>query len=143
MKKQFLFFAFLIASLTLSAQNWKTNFEEAKLEAQKDNKHIVLVFAGSDWCTSCIKLDQSIFKSKEFIEYANENWVLYKADFPRKKKHQLSKELAAQNSALAEKYNSYGYFPLVLVLDAKGNEIGKTSYKNISPKAYIEELKNL
>jgi len=34
----------------LAAQEWQTNFEKAKDLAQKDNRNIVLVFQGSDWC---------------------------------------------------------------------------------------------
>jgi len=143
MKKISLLLIVLFATITITAQNWETNFETAKIKAQEQNKQIILVFSGSDWCTPCIKLDHDIFQSKDFLNYANENWVLYKADFPRKKKNKLSKEMVSQNNALADKYNTNGYFPLVLVLEANGNEIGKTTYKKIAPKAYVEHLKSL
>jgi len=41
---------------------------------------------------------------------------------------------------LAEKYNNKGIFPLVVLLDAGGNELGRTGYKKLSPKGYIDEL---
>lgn len=60
MKKNLLFVLLLVNSL-LIAQNWQTNFEEAKVLAQKENKNIVLVFSGSDWCAPCMKLEKNIW----------------------------------------------------------------------------------
>ncbi len=48
------------------SQEWKTNFEVTKTEATNQNKNILLVFSGSDWCGPCIKLDRDIWKSAEF-----------------------------------------------------------------------------
>jgi len=52
----------------------------------------------------------------------------------------LAEELRNQNQILAEKYNQEGIFPLVVVLDGKGKVLGKTSYKNVTPKEYIGTL---
>lgn len=59
MKKILITITLLITSLTYS-QNWKTNFEEAKATATEQNKSILLVFSGSDWCGPCIKLDKNV-----------------------------------------------------------------------------------
>ncbi len=69
----------------LNGQDWHKSFDEAQAEAKKNNKPIVLVFSGSDWCAPCIKLDKEIWQSDEFKKYALGHYVLYKADFPRKK----------------------------------------------------------
>ncbi|MEO9804605.1 MAG: thioredoxin family protein [Reichenbachiella sp.] len=122
------------------AQNWLTDIDMAKQIAEDENKKIVLVFAGSDWCGPCIKLERSIWESEKFKNYAAENYVLVKADFPRKKANKLPKELQAHNDALAERYNQNGYFPLVLILDFAGKVHGTTGYKNITPGEYIELL---
>lgn len=122
------------------AQNWLTDIDMAKQIAEDENKKIVLVFAGSDWCGPCIKLERSIWESETFKNYAAENYVLVKADFPRKKANKLPKELQAHNDALAERYNQNGYFPLVLILDSAGKVYGTTGYKNITPGEYIELL---
>lgn len=128
---------------SLFSQNWKNNFEEAKIEAEKQNKKILLVFSGSDWCAPCIKLDKNIWQSAEFIKFSDENYILYKADFPKKKANQLAEDLKNQNSLLAEKYNQNGNFPLVVLLNKEGVIIGMTGYKNVSPIDYIEILKSL
>ena len=124
------------------SQEWKTNFETAKTEAAKQNKNILLVFSGSDWCGPCIKLDRDIWKSAEFMEYAKNNLILERADFPKKKSNQLSPEIRKMNQSLAEKYNKDGMFPLVIVLDKNGKVLGKTAYKKNSPTEYIALLKS-
>lgn len=119
------------------AQNWQTNFEEAKVIAQKENKNILLVFSGSDWCAPCMKLEKNIWMSPEFQTEAQNSWIIYKADFPKKKANQLSPEMTEQNKKLAEKYNKDGSFPLVVLLDPSGKVLGMFGFKNSSPSAYI------
>ena len=124
----------------LFAQEWKTSYEEALTEARQKNKPMLLVFAGSDWCAPCIKLDKTIWQSDAFRKYAPLHYVLYKADFPRKKANRLSKSLTERNGQLAEKFNPSGHFPLVLLLDADEHVLGKTGYFKDSPEAFIELL---
>ncbi|MEN8186275.1 MAG: thioredoxin family protein [Bacteroidota bacterium] len=141
-KTSFMGLILLFMTFNLTAQNWLTNYEEAIQVAKQENKNMVMVFAGSDWCAPCIKLEKYIWESEDFIKYSEENWVLLKLDFPRKKANKLSKEQQAHNDALAGKYNKKGYFPLVLFLDDNGNVLGETGYKDITPQAYINHLKS-
>lgn len=126
-----------------NAQNWVTNIEEAKTLAAKENKNILLVFSGSDWCAPCMKLEKVVWKSEEFKQEAESKWVLLRADFPKKKGNQLSAELTASNKKLAEKYNKGGNFPLVVVLDKTGKVIGMTGFKNVSAEEYIKMINSL
>jgi thioredoxin-related protein len=132
--------AFLFYLTTASSQNWHKTYEDAVVEAKENNKPIILVFSGSDWCAPCIKLDREIWQSNEFVNYANEHYVLYKADFPRKKANKLPEELAKHNKILAEKYNTKGYFPLVVILNSKSEFLGETGYIKVIPKDYIAVL---
>lgn len=125
------------------SQNWKTNFEEAKLQALKENKNILLVFSGSDWCAPCIKLDNIVWKSEAFKTESDKYWVIYKADFPKKKANQLPAELAENNNKLAEKYNNNGSFPLVILLDKTAKVLGMTGFKNVSAVDYIQIIHSL
>lgn len=142
MKKSLAIILFFMLTFGYS-QNWKTNFEEAQKEAMEQNKNILLVFSGSDWCAPCIKLDNIVWKSDAFKLEAEKNWVIYKADFPKKKANQLSPELAESNNKLAEKYNRNGSFPLVILLDKTGKVIGMTGFKNISASEYIQLIHSL
>ena len=138
--RKLLFIWLFYLPMALHAQDWKESYVEATNKAKEENKSIILVFSGSDWCAPCIKLDKEIWQSDEFKAYANQNVVLYKADFPRKKENRLKDQLEQQNKELADRYNPKGYFPLVLVLDTNGNILGETGYQKTSPKAYITLL---
>mgnify|MGYP006150629625 FL=1 len=135
--KKIVLFVLFIPFLSYS-QNWKSSFEAAKNQALAENKNIVLVFSGSDWCAPCIKLDKTVWQSAEFKKESENNWIIYKADFPKKKANQLNPDLTESNKKLAAQYNSSGYFPLVLLLDKSGTVLGVEGYKNISAAEYIQ-----
>jgi thioredoxin-related protein len=131
---------FFLTTLSITAQEWLTDFEEAEKIANEKNRNIVLVFQGSDWCAPCIKLEKEIWSTTEFIEYSKKHFVMLKADFPRKKKNELDNLRQEKNIQLMEKYNKQGYFPFVAVLDKSGNVLGNTGYKKMSPSEYIKLL---
>lgn len=140
-KKYFVSLLLLLAQVSIvSAQEWQLDLNKAQNLAQETDRNIILVFSGSDWCAPCIKLEKEIWQSAEFQAYAKENYVMLRADFPRKKANQLAEAQASNNGRLAEKYNPNGYFPLVVVLDNKAEVLGKTGYKKMSPKEYISHL---
>jgi len=125
---------------TTFAQEWLTEINLAKEIAAKESKPIILVFQGSDWCAACIKLDREIWSTDTFKKYAKENYVMLKADFPKRKKNALSETQTKANALLAEKYNKQGFFPFVVVLDSNGKVLGESSYKKTTPENYIKEL---
>lgn len=139
MKNIILAFCLLLSGI-ITAQDWSSSFSNAIKKAKEEQKQVLLVFSGSDWCTPCIKLDTEIWQSSEFKKYAKEHLVLYKADFPRKKKNRLSKSITLVNRELADTYNQQGYFPFVLLMDAHKNILVKTGYKNLTPSEYIAHL---
>lgn len=110
----------LLFSVHAISQEWQNEFSSAQQLAKERKQPILLVFAGSDWCAPCIKLEKNIWDSTVFKSYAEEHLVLLKADFPRKKVNQLSEALQTQNRDLAEKHNPQGFFPSVVLLDENG-----------------------
>lgn len=134
---------FVMAFLSLNAafgQEWQTDFKKAKETATTEDKRIILVFQGSDWCAPCIKLDREVWSTETFKDYAASHYVMVQADFPRKKKNALSEEQTMANAKLAEAFNKRGVFPFVVVLDSNGKVLGETSYKKTTPQTYIDEL---
>jgi thioredoxin-related protein len=125
---------------TINAQEWQTDISVAIKIATANNKPVILVFQGSDWCAPCIKLDRQVWSTGVFKKYAKENYVMLQADFPKRKKNALSKSQADKNAKLAEKYNKNGIFPFVVVLNANGKVIGESGYKKTTPENYIKEL---
>jgi thioredoxin-related protein len=128
--------------LTLaSTVSWLGNFQEATTEAAKSHKLIIINFSGSDWCGPCIRLRKEILESAAFETYAQGNLVLVRADFPRQKKNQLSKEQVKLNEALADKYNPDGKFPYTLIVDEHGNVLKEwDGFPNESPEKFIAQI---
>lgn len=136
MRLPFLILAISISAIC-SAQNWETDFKTAQKQAAENNLPIILVFQGSDWCAPCMKLDKEVWSTDVFQEYSKSHYVMLKADFPRRKANRLDESQQKHNNQLAEKYNQKGYFPHVVVLDAKGEVLGRTGYEKKSPDEYI------
>ncbi len=140
MKKIILLSFLFSAFVSVNAQEWLVDIEEAKNEATQKNRNIILVFQGGDWCGPCIKLEKNIWTSDEFKNYAKDHFVMLKANFPRKRKNKLDKDQQEKNNQLAEKYNKKGFFPHIVVLNNKGKVLGRAGYKNMNSKEYIQLL---
>ncbi len=126
--------------MVVFSQDWHPTYAEALDCAKENDRPLLLVFSGSDWCAPCIKLDALIWQSEDFKVYAKDNYVLYRADFPRRKDNQLSKELANKNNQLAERFNSKGHFPLVIILNKEEEVMGTTGYKKTTPEEYVNHI---
>lgn len=131
---------FSLGSVHAAEAAWLTDYEKAAKQAAAENKPMVLNFTGSDWCGWCIRLDKEVFSQQVFVDYAKENVVLVKLDFPRKKSQ--SAEEKKQNEALAGKFGIQG-FPTIVVLDAKGKQIGELGYEKGGPANWIESLEKV
>jgi thioredoxin-related protein len=133
---------FILFGNPVSGQFWQTDYTIAKEMAVSEDKPIVLVFQGSDWCAPCIKLDREVWSQQEFQQYAGSHWVMLQADFPRRSQNSLPSEQAKANAALAERYNKNGIFPFVVVMDKAGRVLGETSYQKIGPSGYIKLIES-
>lgn len=108
-------------------------------ESVRTGKPILLIFSGSDWCAPCIQLEKRILSEKTFTTFANEQLILLKADFPQRKK--ISKNLREQNESLAERYNSQGVFPFVVLLNPDGSVQRVLTRHTQTPVEFIDEIR--
>jgi len=137
-----LIFASFFISL-LSTMHWHNNMQEAKQIAQKEHKHILLNFSGSDWCGPCIRMHKEIFESDVFKNMADTQLILVNADFPRMKKNQLSKTQQEINNKIADEYNPQGKFPYTLLLNANGKVLKEwDGLPNEQPQEFTIEVRN-
>ncbi|MEW5677364.1 thioredoxin family protein [Flavobacterium enshiense] len=133
----------LFLSLAVSAQEMKKlTFNQSLEKAQTENKNVLLYFSGSDWCAPCVKFKKHFVNTDLFLQYSSENLILFNADFPRLKKNQLPENQAVENEKLAEKYNNKGIFPLILLLNSKGEILKKwEQYPAETLENFIANLK--
>jgi len=120
---------------------WKTDFQNALALSQKSKKPLLLNFSGSDWCKWCIRLDNEVFKTPEFLTWVKDNLVLCLADLPQDHST-ISKAQYEKNQKLSQKYEVKG-FPTILLLNSDGSVFAKTGYVAGGPEKYIENLKQL
>ena len=95
-------------------------------------------FTGSDWDPLCIALNKNVLTQPEFLQHANENFVLVKVDFPRNKPQADPQREA--NQILERAYRVLG-LPTVLVLEANGTEVKRLNgYSGATPEDFIKSL---
>lgn len=123
---------------TSDSLKWKTDLNEALAVAKKENKVVLINFTGSDWCQWCKRLSDEVFSKSEFKDFADENLVLVKIDFPRN--IEQSNATKYYNQQLANMYGVEG-FPTIILLDKNGQGILKTGYVQGGAENYIQELK--
>ena len=117
------------------------DFDAALKKAAAENKTVLTLFTGSDWCIWCKRLEGEVLSQKAFSDEVGKTFVPVFLDFPSNKS--LVKESTAKrNGELSEKYAVRGY-PTVLLLDAKGEVLGQTGYKEGGPEKYLAHLKGL
>lgn len=119
--------------------DWETNLETALQKAQKENKTVLVNFTGSDWCIWCQRLSSEVFSQKEFEEFAKENLILVKIDFPKNIEQSL--ETKFYNNQLAQRFGVEG-FPTIFLLDKNGGVLLQTGYQPGGPINYVNHLKS-
>ena len=134
----------ILISLLLSFTTpilWNGNFNTTMKQAKASDKNVLINFSGSDWCGPCIRLKKEIFESDAFTDYAGDNILLVRADFPRQKKNKLGAEQVKLNESLAERYNPTGKFPYTLLVDENGKILKSwDGLPKESAKDFVKEL---
>lgn len=131
----------LFSIFNASAQQWQTDLDRGLREAATQNKKVLLFFSVPEHCDSCLKLEQKVFKSPEFLTYAQENYVLVKIDFASQDASQ-SREQLQKNLLIVEKYNKDGFFPHVVVLNKEAKITGSTgAYRDETPEQFLSILR--
>lgn len=120
---------------------WLNSFDQATQQAKAQDKDILILFTGSDWCIWCKKLESEVLGQDGFASKVAADFVLLKLDFPRNK--ELAQPIKLQNDKLKaefkEKYNFRGY-PTVYLTNDQGVPYAKTGYRQGGPKKYLEHL---
>lgn len=144
--RKLLLLLFFTSTISFYAQeqhkdlNWFTNFDKAQKVAIKENKPMLLLFTGSDWCPPCMAMHRDLFSNKEFINLSHK-FVLVYVDFPKRK--QLSSEQRKLNYELAAKYHRGGV-PTIVFLSPKGDVLKKVAgYMFGKPQRQLEAMKNI
>ena len=125
---------------TTHGANWFTDKTEAQNWAKQNDGHVLMVFAGSDWCRYCMQFDREVLTQDDFKSYSSDKIAILFLDFPSRKKNKLPKEQRQHNEQLADKYNRSGVFPKILLFDADYNLYGGINFTGQKADAFVAEL---
>lgn len=119
---------------------WQTDFRSALAQAQTLNRHVLVLYTGSDWCAWCQKMESEVYSQSEFARYAHDKLVLLKLDYPRHTSQ--AEDVRNQNVALMQKYNVHG-FPTALLVDGNGTVVVRfDGYQEGGASRFVGVLKH-
>ena len=132
-----LFFLLLFLVSTVHAQE---NVDETVMfrQAVEQDRPILLIFSGSDWCAPCIRFDREVLSDTTVRKFVEEHLLVIRADFPQRKS--LPDDLVERNERLAERYNADGEFPRVLLLNPDQSVLALLSHSGASPSSFLDEV---
>lgn len=108
-------------------------------QAQAENKDVIFLFTGSDWCPPCKKLEKEVLSEKEFLDGISKEYVLIKLDFP--KNSPQDPKLTKQNEEYSKKYG-IDSFPTLVLTDSKLVPFAFAGYETGGHLNYLELLQN-
>ena len=122
--KKTIFAALAAAGLAAFANppGFTDDYNEALARAAREEKAVLAVFSGSDWCGWCIKLDDEFLSKPEFTKAVEKDLVLLYVDMPRDTSR-LNVKAASVNPKLVKRYGIKG-FPSLRFLDGRGRVLG-------------------
>jgi thioredoxin-related protein len=121
------------------AANWLTDLAAARQRQAAENKGILILFTGSDWCPACKQLKADVLSKPEFGSFADANLILVEADFPRNKA--LPPQQKQANANLAKTYGVKAY-PTMVLLDSRGEEFVRPSYAEDGVRSFVSMMEN-
>ena len=96
---------------TFSAE-WTEDINAAIEQAAGDDKDLMILYTGSDWCPPCKLLENEVLSQKEFHFEIDPHYVLVKLDFP--KLVEQDPKIAERNTEWLKRFGIEGYPTIVL-----------------------------
>ena len=117
---------------------WTQDYAAATNAAATDGKPVFLDFTGSDWCGWCMLMEEKVFSTQAWKDWAT-NLYLVTLDFPRDKS-KVPEDFRKRNRELSDQYGVRGY-PTYIVLDSKGKKLGQLgASRDAKPAKFIRQL---
>lgn len=139
LQKKYWFLLFLYSQVSFfSTGQILNNSRDAFQFANAQQRAVLLVFSGSDWCLPCIRFNKTILSDTVFCRFAQQQLIILNADFPQRKK--LPAAVITQNEALASRYNPEGAFPKLVLLRPDQSVLAVLTYNNQPPGLFIEQI---
>lgn len=132
----FFLFCFFIG---MSSQAQHTRFTDAQAIAIRENKLILLLLSGEDWCAPCVKLKKKVWNEPDFQEFISREFVRLELYIPKQESYGPEWTVFKEYDELKNKYQA-PFLPTILVLTPKGEVIQKIA-NEFSKKSILTQLK--
>ena len=120
-------------------ENWYVHYEDALAAAKRENKKILLLHTGSDWCGWCKKLAKDVLSNDEFKTFARNKLILLYFDSPSKR-HPMGQSQRDHVKQTERALGVSGGYPCTFILNNDGQIMGRIGgYRNLD--GYISALK--
>ena len=115
---------------------WITDYNTARTIAAQSDRYIFLAFTSMNEGEWSKRMDQEIFQTDQFKQYARKHLVLVRVDFsaPATRPQSL-----AERKNLADLFNIRG-FPTVVVVNPLGQKLVDSKYIKGGPQVFLSEL---
>ncbi|MDN3506920.1 MAG: thioredoxin family protein [Simkaniaceae bacterium] len=112
------------------------DYELAKQEALAQEKPLLIVFLGPNWCPHSDQLEEEILADLPFIQNLKKDVVLYKVEIPEE-----FEEESYLGQDLKEKFH-VEECPSLVLAEPSGEEIAKLTFLPVGQKEFASVIKN-
>lgn len=117
-----------------AGETWHSSYETAMAAATDSGRPVLTVFTGSDWCVHCRHLEENVFHTATFQDWARDRVVLLMIDLPQQG---ISQQERQQRSQVCIKYG-IRTFPSVLLIAPDGSKItSQSGYKGQTAATWV------
>ena len=122
---------------TFAADPWHTSYDSALAAATDSGRPVLTVFTGSDWCVHCRHLEENVFHTATFRDWARDRVVLLMIDLPQQG---ISQQERQERSRVCIKYG-VRTFPSVLLIAPNGSQItAQNGYKGQTAATWVAAM---
>lgn len=100
---------------------WFDDWNEARAEARRTGRSILVLFTGSDWCHWCKVLKKNVLSTKEFKRFADQKLVLVYMDEPSRQT--LPQRVRQTRNTLRQILQPGDGVPAIVLLTPEGKKI--------------------
>lgn len=120
---------------------WHLRLKDARAEAAKDGKPILILFSGPDWSSASSRFESNVFRSKEYDASVRPAVVgLYVQHFV---KTAAPEEQVSANQSLRKALGVPVVYPCTVVLSSDGKKVLGTIPGALEKKAYLQQISKL
>ncbi|MFM8951508.1 MAG: thioredoxin family protein [Planctomycetaceae bacterium] len=120
-----------------AGETWHSSYETALAAATDSGRPVLTVFTGSDWCVHCRHLEENVFHTATFQDWARDRVVLLMIDLPQQG---ISQQERQQRSQVCIKYG-IRTFPSVLLIAPDGSAItAQSGYKGQTAATWVAAM---